>query len=719
MDATDILLVTPPFVQLNTPYPATVFLKGFLKPRGFEAAQCDLSLETALRLFSRKGLAEVFAAARSSRAEVSPGVRRILDCEREYLACVEPVIAFLQGKDQAFAHAVCGGALPGGPRWETIPDLDAYFGPMGLLDRAKYLATLFLEELGDLITELVDPRFGFSRYAESLSLKVVRFADLRAELEAAETVVGRFMCQLLDARLRLLRPRALGLTVPFPGNFFAALKLARHVKLNYPQIPVILGGGYVNTELRSLSEPALFDYVDYVCLDDGERPLLQLLDHLLRGGERDDLVRTFMREDGAARFVDNGQLRDFPHAEIGAPDYGGLPLDSYVSVLERVNPMQRLWSDGRWNKLALAHGCYWHKCAFCDVSLDYIKRYSQTSAAVLCDRVEAVVAQTGQSGFHFVDEAAPPALLRDLALELLRRNVRISWWANIRFEEAFTADLCQLLAQAGCVAVAGGLEVASDRLLKVMDKGVNLEQAIQAAGNLSSAGIMVHAYLMYGFPTQTAQETVDALELVRQMFVAGLSRSAFWHRFAMTEHSLVGQDPAKYHASKVASPPDSFARNGVEHLDPEGCDHGRFSFGLKKALYNYMNGDCLDFELQEWFDFKIPRVRVPRDFVLKVSRRERRVAAKAQVVWLGAAPELSETKRGKVSLRLELRQASLELELPEAEGRWLAGALGRLAAGDTLTFEELAASYVGGRDFAVFCKGEDFQCLRENGLLFL
>ena len=109
---------------------------------------------------------------------------------------------------------------------------------------------------------------------------------------------------------------------------------------------------------------------------------------------------------------------DVPFDEAGTPTYDGLPLDRYLSLLDMLNPMHRLWSDGRWNKLTVAHGCYWKKCSFCDVSLDYIARYDAATAETLVDRIEAIVAETGQTGFHFVDEAAPPEALQALAAEL-------------------------------------------------------------------------------------------------------------------------------------------------------------------------------------------------------------------------------------------------------------------------------------------------------------
>ena len=112
-----------------------------------------------------------------------------------------------------------------------------------------------------------------------------------------------------------------------------------------------------------------------------------------------NLVRTFARVDGKVRYF-NASEPDIPFAEVGTPTWDGLPLDRYLSLLDMLNPMHRLWSDGRWNKLTVAHGCYWKKCSFCDISLDYIARYDGAPAALLVDRIERIIAETGQTGFH-------------------------------------------------------------------------------------------------------------------------------------------------------------------------------------------------------------------------------------------------------------------------------------------------------------------------------
>ena len=630
-----LLLVTPPMTQLNTPYPATAYLTGCLRAHAVGAVtvtQADFSIELFLRLFSRAGLGLVRdelaarvrgggsrGARRTAQAAPPASISHFLAHADAYLALVEPVIGFLQGLDPTLAGRIAGRRfLPEGPRFAALPDdgddggdgdgapdgLAWAFGQLGTTDRARHLGSLFIDDLADVVRDGIYQRFELSRYGEQLASSVATFDALHDALGAAPTLVDTMLDDLTRERLRDCAPDVVGLTLPFPGNVYGALRIARVIKAERPGTKIILGGGYVNTELRELSDPRVFDACDFITLDDGERPLLALLEHL-RDPQR-PLFRTFIRERGRVVFKTTTELTDLHHRDTGTPTYDGLPLPRYVSLFEMLNPMHRLWADGRWNKLTVARGCYWKKCTFCDVSLDYIARFETASADLTVDRIEALVRETGQTGFHFVDEAAPPAALRAIAERLIARQVAITWWGNIRFEKSFTPALVDVLARSGCVAVSGGLEVASDRLLTLMKKGVTVAQVARVARAFSDAGILVHAYLMYGFPTETEQDTIDALERVRQLFAEGCIQSGFWHRFAATAHSPIGLTPELFGIrlarAPAAKPGTVFARNEVPFVDPTGCDHDRLGVGLRKALYNFMHGVGLDDDVRGWFD---------------------------------------------------------------------------------------------------------------------
>ncbi|MEN9902089.1 MAG: hypothetical protein RL651_753 [Pseudomonadota bacterium] len=625
MTAIKILSLIPPMTQLNTPYPSTAYLTGFLRARGFNAVQEDLALELVLQFFTETGLADVKAAALAQpEALRSASVNYFLDYFDRYQRTIEPTIAFLQGRDSTLSHRIASrGFLPEGPRFSA---LDAYdddsgdplgwaFGALGTHDRARHYATLYLNDLADVLRHAVDERFEFVRYAESLAGSQPTFDPLATALASDLSLVDQYLETLTRRSIDRHQPDLVLLSVPFPGNVYAAFRIAQFIKRASPGSKIVLGGGFVNTELRELTDPRVFDYVDYITLDAGERPLLALIDHLQGRRSAEHLVRTFIRKADNNVSYQNWLEPDVPFEEIGTPTWDGLPLDRYLSLLDMLNPMHRLWSDGRWNKLTIAHGCYWKKCSFCDVSLDYISRYETASASLLVDRIEQIIAETRQTGFHFVDEAAPPKVLKALAEELIRRKVTISWWGNIRFEKTFTPELAELLADSGCIAMSGGLEVASDRLLKLMQKGVSVDQVAQVTRGFADAGILVHAYLMYGFPTQTVQDTVDALEYVRQLFENGCIQSGFFHRFTCTVHSPVGQDPASYGITLQPLPPISFAKNDVAFIDPTGVDHDLLGQGLKKAIYNYMHGIALDDDVRNWFD--LPRGQVPKPTVAR------------------------------------------------------------------------------------------------------
>ena len=542
-----ILLITPPLTQLNTPYPATAYLKGFYSAEGHEVRQVDLGIEVADRVLSQDFLSSIGLT----------GQARL----------IEPVKRFLRGQDDTLGPRIANRSLlPEGKRFEPLDEdnLEWSFGVSGTTDKAMHLTTLFIEDIADYIREHVDQHFDLVRYAEYLSNDAPTFDPLYDELQNEPSAIDNIMLQLLATIVNDFHPDKVCLTVPFPGCLYGALRCGQWLKAN-TKATVEIGGGFPNTEWRQLSDQRIYEFCHEVKID----------------GCKD--------------------------ADNHCPDFSDLPLDKYLSLTEITNPMHRLWNQGRWNKMVMAHGCYWHRCAFCDTSLDYIGNYHAPKASSVVDHMERIMGQTRRTGFHFVDEALPPKLLQEVAEEILRRGLAVSFWGNIRFEKAYTAELCDLLAEAGMVAVSGGLEVASDRLLKLIDKGVTIHQTVEACRHLRDAGIMVHTYLMYGFPTETLQESVDALETVRRMFDEGIVQSAFWHRYAMTCHSPSGLNPERYGAHRTTLEPNPFCNNEVDWEPQFPYDIEAVGAALRLATYNYMNGLGLDQPVRSWFPIKVPK----------------------------------------------------------------------------------------------------------------
>lgn len=727
---TRVLLATPPFTQLNTPYPATAYLKGFLNTINVESEQIDLGISTLDQLFSVKGVVRLFDTV-SNHSIQTDNVKRIYALRHDYISSIQRVMQFLRQPTVLEAQNICyGQLLPEASRFSQLNDDESAFGSMGLIDRAKHYCTLYLEDLSDFIIEAVDPNFGFSRYAERLGRSASQFDELYEQLQQPLSYIEQLMLDQLALKFDNKTPDLLLISIPFPGNLLGALRIGQWIKQKHPQIKISWGGGFANTELRAVKDVRVFEFCDFITLDDGEIPVKCLIDHLQGQRSLKQLKRTFTCEDSQVIYCNETEETDIEQNQLPAPDYSGIEWDKYLSVLETANPMFRLWSDGQWIKLTLAHGCYWGKCTFCDGSLDYIKRYDPAKVSVIVDRIETLIEQTGKRGFHFVDEAASPALLKDLAIELLRRDLKIVWWTNIRFESKFTADLCRLLKESGCIAVAGGLEVASERILKLINKGVTLEMVSNVAANLSRSGILVHAYLMYGFPSQTALETVDSLEVVRQMFELGILESGFWHQFALTAHSPVGLNPQRYQIDITDGINGSFANNDLQFIDLKGTDHSRFSEGLRTSMYNFMHGVGFDFPLSDWFNFNVPRTTLPPDYIQSLIHDTLRIKETSQLLWIARQPIIQEIKKRKgkklktmLQLTFISRKSQHDITVKESLGAWLFSVISRIKPGSSerIAFSEFQAEYeehdLG--DFDKFINSYTFSQLCEAGLLII
>lgn len=500
-----LLLLTPPLLQTNSPYPATMHLTGFLRSQGLNVDQCDLSIKV-----------------------------------------VRDILVEYGGDDAEQLLELLGGPAP---------------------DEAKLEASAVIDELALWIRNNVDKSFGFSRYAQRLAA-AFPFRDVERAVNR-RGVMDAPLEKHLESAIRRTSPTIIGITCPFPGTLIAAFKIARYVRRRFPKIKLVLGGGFVSTELREMDHSRAMSFFDHFVYDEGYAPVAALM------GRKNVKVPSFV-----------------------APDYDGIDWTEYFDVIETCNPMHRLWSVGRWRKLVMSRGCYWHKCAFCDVRLPYIGRFEMPNATAIVDAMEA-----SGTMFHFVDEAMPPSLLEKVSREILKRKFRCQWWGNIRFDKSFTPRLARLMAKAGCVAVTGGLECANERLLKLMNKGITLESARQALRAFAEAGIMVHSYLMYAFPSETEDEAFGALDFIRGLFKDGLVQSAFWHRFALTVHSPIAAEPQRFGITIKRTGKRKgyvFRRNELEFSEDGAPDWNIIGKALNLAMYNYIEGRGLDKPVAFW-----------------------------------------------------------------------------------------------------------------------
>jgi hypothetical protein len=684
-----ILLIIPPFTQLNTCYPSILYLKHYLSRQGYTVYTRDLSIETINRLYTREGLCSLFDNIPSRPDDF------FLSRKEEYYSTVDCVKEFLQNNDQTLAHRIIKrDFLPEGPNFSRI-DPQYQDSPFDTNELARHYGTLYFEDIAQAISSHIDRDFSLIKYKESLSVGASLFAPIEKKLSKPPTHLEEIYLQLISETVDTYKPDITAFSIPFPGNLFSALRMCKHLKKLRPELITAAGGGYINTELLEIKDTGIFNYIDYLLFNEGEYAFSQLLNFLKTGTKPDNVYYLSKGEIDKNRIV----ASPLPVNETLFPDYSTLDNTLYLSLIDSNNPMMRLWNDGKWNKLTMAHGCYWANCSFCDTSLDYIGNFKQLSVDQLLIRIKKCISDTGERGFHFVDEAAPPQLLKKLAIALIQNNINITFWTNIRFDRNFTPGLAKLLAKAGCIAISGGLEVASERVLKKVNKGVSLKDIIYASYNLSSAGILVHAYLMYGFPTQTESETIDALEVVRQLFVNNCIDSGFWHRFTLTCHSPVYANCKAFNI-KADSKDFDFAHNDIVHHENQHMDHTVFHEPLNNALTAYMAGRDLDKDISTWFGQRVKK-SIPHNFVENHIRGELYAQRKNFSLFYGKKIFCNE--KGKINtLLVNYNNEEYSISINSKESEFITAFLKKYPLNahiSRVAFEELIKDYYREVDF--------------------
>ena len=703
-----VILIQPPLVQLNSPYPSGAYLSSFFKGQGCQTRWLDLSISLFYKIFSSAGLKKLFdlssgrALQMAEKAEregdegTAFNLRRYVSSADSWISWIDVITGILRGANREKEHEFLFS--PYAPRGSRMDNFLAGLGHEPTVDDVRFLCSYALADLADYITAVFDENFSLVRYAESLTVDESTFSDIEKKVDSP--VMTEFYNAVLEEKIEGLtdflsvsEKFLVGISVPFGGTFMSALYTARFIKQKFGvKVYVVFGGGFVNTELREVKELALSKYIDAISYDRGYGGFYEFLNNWKDAAFEGEMPPATASAPSTASAAPIYKFRQFFSDGVIEPDWNGsketveienrftreivpdfsdIDFSIYPRLCDDKNPMQRLWSDGTWIKAYLAHGCYWHKCAFCDTQLDYVCGYQMTDVEKLYKSLAKTAAEKQVYGVHFVDEALPPTALKKFALlnagagegivagaesTVTARN-SLYYWGNVRFEKSFTYDLAALLSYGGLGGVSAGLEVATGDGLKNINKGTDIDSIVSACAAFKENGILVHAYMIYGFWNDTPQNIINSMETLRQFFAAGLLDSAFWHKFILTKNSRVMEEWNKglHPELKPIFPRGKsiFAGNCL-HFEGEKR-FSKWGVPLDNALTSWMQGKKLEMPVRKWFDFDVPLPAISKDFIESaISRYENRKTAPVkeiggrEIYWLGSRPVIT----GKSPARL-------------------------------------------------------------------
>lgn len=809
MTVTDVSIIQPPLVQLNTPYPSGAYLRAFFSQLKKDYPQwaigsvrwIDYSNALYRSIFSQAGLKKLFSSTekkamekafhyeKTGKENEAFNLRRYVSQQEQWIRWIPAITDILSGKGRELSHEFVRS--PGVPRGYRMENYLAGLSSEPDADDALILASLALADLADYISVVYDSAFELIRYGESAAVSATSMEEIKAAMAAP--IMNDFytpLVQELIAGCDSRRRQLICVSCPFPGTVTAALLTCKLFKeAGMDKVFTVMGGGCVNTDLRDCKESLLAEWVDAFSFDRGYGSYWDFFRHIETlecsqcGTERvplgiyktnpevykdtarespgtvlfpqaiknadiykmrffskniegqnsklfskntspetvkktdrgDDVESSFsqgglqekrLRNQDASRYDQCIAVENKYTVQL-VPDFSDIDFSLYPRLADSKNPMHRLWSDGAWIKVYLAHGCYWHQCAFCDTSLDYVACYHPVEVEKLHEALYKQAEKTGVRGIHLVDEAAPPVALRNFALANLKKDKPLSFWGNIRYEKVFSRDLADILAHGGLTAVSGGIEIASGSGLDAVHKGTDLDSIVAACAAFKEAGILTHAYMIYGYWLETPQMLIDSMETLRQLFAAGLLNSSFWHKFTLTKHSRIYTEYCKgmhqelevtdnplhkdcdgeqssagsVSAGSVStglvsagSTPNSSvsAGQGSDSLFSDSTLHFkgeeksvRYGKALNNALATWMAGEKLKAPVTSWFDFPMPKPSVSPHLVEHaIARYEKKrdtafldygkfaAALGKGYVWLGGKPMVipSVDKKGAFDL---------------------------------------------------------------------
>lgn len=633
------IIIQPPLVQLNTAYPSGAYLNSFFKNQNLNSKWYDLSIELFNSIFSSAGLKKLFSlteqkalslaqeALKNGDESTSENLTSYILQKDLWIDWIDDIINILRDGTDSSTREICHKFIysPFVPHGNRMNNYMENADHEVTIDDARNLATMAVEDLADYVAFVYDQNFSLIRYAESITVNEHSFAQIEKTLDSP--LLNDFYRPILEDNFKNLNvdeeaKTLVCISVPFAGTFTAALFTAKFFKEKFKEKTFVsLGGGFVNTELREFSDSAFYKYADALSFDRGYGSYIQLLNrheapvYNMRIFSGKEIFEPLSAND--ERCSDIVKIENETTGST-VPDYSDIDFSKYPRMADDTNPMQRMWSDGTWFKAYLAHGCYWHRCSFCDVTLDYVKSYRMTCVDKIFDGLSQQCNNKKIRGIHFVDEALPPAAVKKFSLLNIKKNSSaLSFWGNVRFEKVWNRDITDLCAKGGLIGVSGGIEIATGSGLDKISKGTDLESIVSACCAFKESGILIHAYMIFGYYGESEQDIINSMETLRQFFDAGLLDSCFWHKFVLTRHSRLYDEWTKgmHKDLKPFENKDSgiFAKNGI-HFEGENS-YDKYSDGLNQSLQNWMHGKGINKSVNKWFAFKTKEPTVSKNLV--------------------------------------------------------------------------------------------------------
>lgn len=362
--------------------------------------------------------------------------------------------------------------------------------------------------------EIIDEERGCNPPLGLLILAACLEESKRHEVEVLDCQAASVGHDSLAAEVRARDPEMVGLTA-MTLTLVDVVEAAKRIKNAVPGVEVVVGGPHAAIYPE---ETAKLEHVDYVIQGEAEYSLLQLADILddQKRGKKKGRKKTFpddqakvpglyvwrkgrMYRGGEPAFIENLDEIPFPARHL-------VPVANYDSLLAVRGPVTTMFTS---------RGCPF-RCTFCHRPA-MGKRFRAVSAVRVVDEMQ-VCKDLGIKEILVYDDTFTVKRERvvEVCEEILRRKLKIVWDVRAHINTV-DKDLLKLMRKAGCARVHYGIEAGTERVLRVLRKGISLDRAVRVVRETRRAGISTLAYFMIGNPTETREEAMETIKFAKSL----------------------------------------------------------------------------------------------------------------------------------------------------------------------------------------------------------
>ncbi|MCF6156367.1 MAG: B12-binding domain-containing radical SAM protein [Candidatus Brocadia sp.] len=509
----DVVLIFPPQWTPMQPYLSIPALTAYLQNHGISVNQCDLNLDFYEKLLSRGQLQPLCCKLEQIFQQLNKKQSLRLEEQRYFYSiylirsAFDEVISKIEETKDFFRSE------------ENFFDLSKLSIQKSILNTAINIVNVSCRvELA--LDELCFP------------IDVESFEEIAKFISREENnFLLRFFQKQIEDLLTSKKYLLAGISINDSSQLVPALTMTRWIKVHRPEIHITIGGNLLSRCIDGLRNlPDFFrNFADSVVIFEGEKPLLKLIQTIKNGKKLANVPNLIFLD--CEKVVQTEMCQPEEINRLPTPDFDGLKLDKYFA------PFLIL-------PILSSRGCYWGKCTFCDHSYIYREGFQQRDAEQVANDLRTLNIKYGTRYFSFSDEALSPSASRLISAKIIESKLDVSLLAQVRLETAFSDEICSLMSQAGIKMLFIGLESASLRIQKKIRKGINFDLAPTILKRFYEAGIMVHLFVIFGFPEETVEDSEETIDFILKnkdyVFSVGAST------FAIGRHSPISQNPSKY-----------------------------------------------------------------------------------------------------------------------------------------------------------------------------